>query len=310
MKKSYSFMTTLLVSLAVAFSACEKEPKYIVQVRANEGGIIEGQSGYYVESKTIAFQAIPNDGYFFAGWSDGNTDNPREITVGSDNIYLLASFATTVDLGLTSGTLWATNNLGAYTPGDDGNYYAWGETTTKIEYNWDDYIYGSDYHALTKYCNKADYGKSGFTDNLTSLEDADNAVIANIGNNWSMPTATDFQELYDQCYWFFTEKYYYNNCRGWGFIIYKSVDKSKDKQIYKESDHKYSPETDIHIFLPVTGYYSNSEKLSVGSAYYWTTTLNTERPNNAQSFDTNGSMVLNWGKSRCVGMPIRPIRRK
>lgn len=46
-----------------------------------------------------------------------------------------------VDLGLPSGTKWATMNIGASTPEDYGNYYAWGETETKEEYGWNTYKY-------------------------------------------------------------------------------------------------------------------------------------------------------------------------
>ena len=34
-----------------------------------------------------------------------------------------------VDLGLPSGTLWATMNVGANSETDTGLYFAWGETT-------------------------------------------------------------------------------------------------------------------------------------------------------------------------------------
>ena len=57
-----------------------------------------------------------------------------------------------VDLGLPSGTLWATCNVGATTPEDYGNYFAWGETATKAVYNWSTY----------KYCNNPGYGYNGF----------------------------------------------------------------------------------------------------------------------------------------------------
>ncbi|MBQ3681444.1 MAG: hypothetical protein IJJ78_08560, partial [Paludibacteraceae bacterium] len=47
-----------------------------------------------------------------------------------------------VDLGLTSGTKWATMNIGAENPQDYGGYYAWGETITKETYNWGTYLDG------------------------------------------------------------------------------------------------------------------------------------------------------------------------
>ena len=75
-----------------------------------------------------------------------------------------------VDLGLPSGTLWATYNVGADTPEEYGDYFAWGETQPKSNYDWSTYQYcnGSD-HTLTKYCNDSSYGYNGFTDTLITL---------------------------------------------------------------------------------------------------------------------------------------------
>lgn len=57
-----------------------------------------------------------------------------------------------VDLGLPSGTLWATCNVGATSPEDYGDYYAWGETSTKDTYYWTNYKYANGAHnKLTKY---------------------------------------------------------------------------------------------------------------------------------------------------------------
>ena len=60
----------------------------------------------------------------FAGCEKDNNG----VTIGTINGYDY------VDLGLPSGTKWATCNVGATTPEEYGNYYAWGETTVKTEY--------------------------------------------------------------------------------------------------------------------------------------------------------------------------------
>lgn len=70
-----------------------------------------------------------------------------------------------IDLGLPSGTLWATCNVGADTPEGYGDYFAWGETQVKYNYDWNTYHYGGMHH-LTKYCSSPSYGYNGFTDNL------------------------------------------------------------------------------------------------------------------------------------------------
>ena len=100
-----------------------------------------------------------------------------------------------VDLGLPSGTLWATMNVGATKPEEYGDYFAWGETAPKDSYTWDSYKYGNGSYALTKYCNNSKYGKDGFADSLTELEIADDAARANWGGEWKMPTQAQVQEL-------------------------------------------------------------------------------------------------------------------
>lgn len=99
-----------------------------------------------------------------------------------------------VDLGLPSGTLWATCNVGASTPEGYGDYFAWGETQPKENYEWDTYKYGG-MNTLTKYCNQSNYGYNGFTDNLTILQPDDDAATANWGNGWCMPTKEQWEEL-------------------------------------------------------------------------------------------------------------------
>jgi len=83
-----------------------------------------------------------------------------------------------VDLGLPSGIKWATCNVGASTPSAYGNYYAWGETSTKSTYTEDNYTY---------------------TGNPTTLPSSADAATANWGSGWRMPTQTEMQELIDNC---------------------------------------------------------------------------------------------------------------
>ena len=104
---------------------------------------------------------------------------------------------TYVDLGLPSGTLWAACNVGANTPEEYGDYFAWGETQPKTTYNWITYKYANgNYDQLTKYCNQSRYGYNGFTDNLTILLPEDDAATANWGDGWCMPTYDQWLELY------------------------------------------------------------------------------------------------------------------
>ena len=103
-----------------------------------------------------------------------------------------------VDLGLPSGTLWATCNVGAENPEEQGDYFAWGETETKELYDWKQYkysTYDNDNYVLTKYCTDSLSGFNGLVDGLTVLEPVDDAARANWGNNWRMPTKEEMEEL-------------------------------------------------------------------------------------------------------------------
>lgn len=107
-----------------------------------------------------------------------------------------------VDLGLPSGTQWATMNVGAKTPEGAGNYYAWGETVTKNNFDWSNYKHcqGND-ESMTKYCCTRERGK---VDNKRSLEPEDDTATANWGAGWRMPSSAQFDELREMCTWTWT----------------------------------------------------------------------------------------------------------
>lgn len=108
-----------------------------------------------------------------------------------------------VNLGLPSGTLWATCNVGANSPEESGIHYSWGETTPNGVYSWESYRYAAGTTSmdprLTKYCSSSTYGNNGFTDNLTALQPSDDAATANWGSDWRMPTYSELRELWNYC---------------------------------------------------------------------------------------------------------------
>lgn len=105
-----------------------------------------------------------------------------------------------VDLGLPSGKLWATCNIGANSPEEYGDYFAWGETETKSyfhESNYKFYNSGNKY-SINKYCWNSEYG---VVDGKVELDKEDDAACVNWGGHWSMPTYADFDELRKNCTW-------------------------------------------------------------------------------------------------------------
>lgn len=113
-----------------------------------------------------------------------------------------------VDLGLS--VKWATCNVGAETPEEYGEYFAWGETKSKdyTSYTMQTYKWNTGkkneerkYREFTKYCTRSDYGYNGFTDMKTVLEASDDAASANWGTPWRLPTKEECEELCEKCTW-------------------------------------------------------------------------------------------------------------
>lgn len=153
-----------------------------------------------------------------------------------------------VDLGLTSGTKWATMNVGATKPEEYGNYYAWGETATKTTYSWSTYLDGNISSELDCGTNK-DLLKD-VTDIAGTQYDA---AKVNWGGKWRMPTTAQQDELGNQCYWVWTNNY--NNSNVAGYIVYKAKE-SSDKGVIVSSSETPSSSyslSDAHIFLPAAG---------------------------------------------------------
>ena len=113
-----------------------------------------------------------------------------------------------VDLGLPSGTLWATCNIGASKPEESGNYFSWGETTGydegKREFDDEHYKFREKKWNLlgfkwiyTKYVENS---KNGNVDNKLTLDKEDDAAHVQWGEGWRMPTTAQFEELINPNY--------------------------------------------------------------------------------------------------------------
>jgi len=190
-----------------------------------------------------------------------------------------------VDLGLPSGTLWATCNVGASAPEEYGDYFAWGETAPKDYYDWSTYKWGNDSHdnTLTKYCTKSTYGYNGFVDNMTELESNDDAAYVNWGSLWRMPTIGQQDELRVNCTWQWTQK---NGVNG---------------QLVTGPNGNT-------LFLPAAGYNSCGSLHLLGSSFfYWSRTLYSDRPCYAYYLGFEGGIYQ--GKNyRSYGRSVRAVR--
>ncbi|MBP9995166.1 MAG: hypothetical protein KBT67_09565 [bacterium] len=189
-----------------------------------------------------------------------------------------------VDLGLPSGLLWATCNVGADSPEDYGDYFAWGETSTKSDYTWSTYKWcNGSYNTLTKYNTKSRYGT---VDNKTTLEFSDDAARANWGGSWRMPTEAEFQELINNTNKTWTTV---NGVGGW-----KCANKS---------------DASDYIFLPAAGYRLETSLGSAGSiGDYWSSSLSTSNPSYGRRLYFNSNDFSMYDSNRYDGFTVRPVR--
>ena len=269
-----------------------QETSFIINVIANpvEGGRLTGR-GLYQEGAECEIMATANPGYYFTNWTENgevvSTDAVYSFTVNSSRV-LVANFEHSyVDLDLPSGTMWAACNLGAISPESYGDYFAWGETQQKDYYYWNTYQYcsyaGDNQYLLTKYCNNPNYGYNYFTDDLITLLPEDDVANANWGVDWRIPTHEEWQELYE------------NTTRTW------TTQNGVNGMLFTASNGN-------SIFLPAAGYHRVGELSYAGrNGIYWSSSLNTEFPNNAWSMEFASSFFYLVESYRYEGLSIRPV---
>ena len=246
-----------------------------------------------------------------------------------------------VDLGLPSGLKWATMNVGANTPYDNGKYYAWGETkaygeedlTNLINYNytnktsyvrkryhWYTYKWShGDLFSYTKY--SLEPNSNSVVDGKTVLDVEDDAAVQNWGGKWRMPTAEELQELKDKCYWVWTNSY--NGSNSCGFIVYKALSSADKGKVIYRGDTPLGSYTlgNSHIFIPVCGVRVGGscfrKSMSKNKLYFggvWSSILNPEE-SGVEAFgiylldcpviDDDKNDVSSF--SRYYGLPIRAV---
>jgi len=192
-----------------------------------------------------------------------------------------------VDLGLTSGTLWATTNVGAVSPENYGSFFAWGETQTKEVYSGFNYKFGKGEEygvdSLFKYNTLLEYGK---VDSLMNLLPEDDIATIEWGTDWRTPTISEWEELYEQCRWIWSE-----SDGVWG---YKVVGKNNH-----------------WIFLPVGGFRSQNLISNEIFGCYWSATICKKAPEFAHYILFYSKYVFDfYYDNRYLGMPIRPVISK
>ena len=137
---------------------------------------------------------------------------------------------------------------------------------------------------MTKYCTDSDWGLDGFVDSLFILEPGDDAVAANWGSNWRMPTKEELEELYQLTTWEWSD-----------------INGVKGRLLTGPNGNS--------IFMPATGFFLDGEVICVGLGIYWSSTLHTGCPERGWSlhFDFESCHVCGTYE-RCRGQVVRAVK--
>ena len=189
-----------------------------------------------------------------------------------------------IDLGLS--VKWASMNIGASSPEESGDYFAWGETTPKSVYDWSTYKYcNGTYNSLTKYNHNENYG---VVDNKMKLELSDDAANVNWGGEWRMPSEAEYKELLEKCTWSSSSM---NGKKG--FLIQSKINGNS-------------------IFLPVAGtkykgVHYDFDKVGC----YRSNTIISVMPESADAIQCTFNGHIEWiPTSRAEGLPVRAVCEK
>ncbi len=214
----------------------------------------------------VAF-AIIRDKEFFGEVKTFTTDN---IPQGA------------IDLGLS--VAWASCNIGASSPEEYGDSYAWGEIETKSNYGWSTYKFNEgaydDPGGFTKYCSDPSWGE---VDNRFFLEPEDDVAHIKLGGKWRIPTFSEWRELMDMCSW------KWDTLNGINGLTFTS-------KINGNS-----------IFLPAAGRKEGTQKIKQGeNTAYWSSVSWTDTPF-AFYYKYTGYGVSESFCDKCLGLSVRAV---
>ena len=188
-----------------------------------------------------------------------------------------------MDLGLSSR--YATCNLGANSPEDLGDYFAWGELEPKSKYDTVNYLYSVE--------DNYKYGQEGDCPKLDPtikkvLDLQDDVANLRMGGSWRIPSLEDIAELHNRCSWKWTTL---KGVRG--YLIKSMVEGYSDQS----------------IFLPAAGFVLHGETVNVEKAgYYWTSALYNQNALHAIATVFDRQILIKYlPNPRYAGLTIRPV---
>lgn len=270
----------LLQQIPTTISQLEDSKEYISEKEIEANYVKQDQLSDYMKSDQIQSNYVN-----FTYHNQDINAKLSDLKKGVIN-YIKNEF---VDLGLPSGLLWATTNIGALVPEDYGLYFAWGETqgysgtTEEKQFNWSDYkLCNGTSTTLTKYNNKSYYGT---VDNLITLELIDDAAYQS-DNTCRMPTQNDLIELVA------------NTTNTWETLNGVNGVRFTSK-INGNS-----------IFIPAAGYCFNDSVSDVEKyVILWSSSISSlSEYSHVLQLSRYDSINLNNSRNRMVGLPVRAVK--
>lgn len=155
----------------------------VVATVGADGNFSYPLSGLRIDTTYYYCAFVSVDGVYTYGAVRSFTTKDGDLTPGQ-----------AVDLGLS--VKWAGWNVGASSPEEHGDYFAWGEVSTKANYD--------NNNSLTYGLSEADLRVKGIIDGAWNLTRAYDAASVNWGGSWRMPTWEEIKELVDECLWTWT----------------------------------------------------------------------------------------------------------
>ena len=249
-----------VVERGVCWNTSGKPTVFDFRVKDTEGGL-----GTYISNIT---GLESNTTYYVRAYAV----NANDAAGYGEEVSFTTLVPTYVDLGLS--VKWATFNVGATSPEDYGDYFAWGETSTKETYDYD--------NCPTDGLDILQLQARGYIDSEGNLTAQYDAATANWGGSWRMPTKAEMQELIDKCNWKWTTQ---NGVEG----------------------YKVTGPNGNSIFLPAAGCRLGSSLSSYAGRYgfYWSSTP--YESSRAYGFDFYSDLHEVDDLGRLNGQSVRPV---
>lgn len=301
--KDPASITVTISKANPSYSAVSAKPFIVTGDKVFEPGVVSGGTFQYSSNGSSWSTTIPTKtqaGNYTVYWKIVGDANHYSISSRSVSVTVYnKNTAQYINFGLPSGTIWATGNIvsdgsGGYKIGaetDYGAYFSWGNVDPHFSSNGS--TFDGNYSYGTSNTSSPYAGSAGASISYTSqhkgrdytANTTNDAARACLGGNWQVPTATQFQELYDN-----TDN------------VWTTINDIAGRVFMKKTDHS------VYVFFPAAGRSSKTSISNRGSiGFYWSSSLYNANYGYCLKI-TNSSENPQTNSSRYSGFSVRAVR--